>query len=288
MAALQLQMVFQTLRTASVTKAPTMQVSRALPDGQVQPFNVGSVELERVLRIAPHLIPTPYGPKPGFPLHLHHAIISPFLDDLSVQASCSKESPDHLPIELEPVGRDQRDVVSVDPGTDVSKQGESVPIAPLSNNGRRPKARAYFDGSEDPNGRLIFAADQRADLVRLQFTDSNFGDLFMVEAATTGSSFLQPAIHGIPRDLLESSDGRLIDSLDAESSDLIEHSPAMLEAVISGAAVSAESPATTLASESSAFSPAGLVESKTNNYGQRGIGSCPALLFWTEETFHGF
>ena len=62
----------------------------------------------------------------------------------------------------------------------------------------------------------------------------------------------------------------------------------MLEAVIDRAAVPAESPATTLASESAALSPASLVESKTNNDGQRGTGSCQAILIWTAETLHGF
>ena len=132
------------------------------------------------------------------------------------------------------------------------------------------------------------ATNHRSDLIRLQFADSNLGDSLMVEAATPCRSFLQPAIHGVPGNLLDSGDGRLVHTLDAESGDLIEHGSAMLETMIDRAAVSAESPATTLASESSAFSPAGLVESKTNNYGQRGIGSCQALLIWTAETFHGF
>jgi hypothetical protein len=39
----------------------------------------------------------------------------------------------------------------------------------------------------------------------------------MVEATTTGSSFLQPVIHRIPGNLLDSGDGRLVDTLDAES-----------------------------------------------------------------------
>jgi hypothetical protein len=43
MASQQLQMVFPQLRTARMKKAPTTQVGRALPDGQVQSFNVGSI-----------------------------------------------------------------------------------------------------------------------------------------------------------------------------------------------------------------------------------------------------
>jgi hypothetical protein len=102
------------------------------------------------------------------------------------------------------------------------------------------------------------------------------------------SSQRSTVFQGVPGNLLDSGDGRLVHTLDAESGNPIKHSPAMLEVVIDRAAVPAESPATTLASESSAFSPAGLVESKTNNYGQRGLGSCYALLVWAAEKFHGF
>jgi len=244
MASQKLQMIFQPLLSSRVTKAPATQVCRALPDGQVQSFDVGSIQLTRILRIAPHLIPTPSRTQPGFPLHSYHAIVSSFLDDLAIQASCPKETSDDLPIELEPIGSDQRDVVSMGPGAKNSKQGECVAITPLTNNSRRPQARPDFDGSKDPNGRLIFAADQSADLVRLQFADSDLGDPLMVEWATPGRSFLQPAIHGIPGNLLDSGNRRFAHPLDTQSGDLIEYSPAMLEAVIDSHAVPAESPAT--------------------------------------------
>jgi hypothetical protein len=234
----------------------------------------------------PHLIPTPSRTKPGFPLHSDHAIISWFLDDLTIQASSPEESPDDLPIELEPISRDQRDVVSIGAGAKVSKQGACVPIAPLSNNRRRPEARPYFNGSKDPNGRLVFSTDQSADLIGLQIADLDFDDSLMVEQ-TTGGLFL-PVIHRIPGDLLDAGDCRTAHTLDAESVNLIERSSAMLESIIDSAAVSAESPATTLASKTSAFSPAGLVESKTNNYGQRGIGSYQALFIWRADKLHGF
>ena len=44
-----------------------------------------------------------------------------FFGALAVQASCPKESPDNLPIELEAIGSDQRDVVSIGPGAKLSK-----------------------------------------------------------------------------------------------------------------------------------------------------------------------
>src|ERR1019366_3724758 len=106
MASQQLQMIFQSLLPPRMTEASTTKVCRALPDGQVQAFDVGSIELTRILRIAPHLFPTPSRTEAGFPLHSYHVIVSPFLDDLAVYAGCSKESPDNLPIELEAVGGD--------------------------------------------------------------------------------------------------------------------------------------------------------------------------------------
>jgi hypothetical protein len=282
-----LEMIFQPLLPSRMKKAPTTQVYRALPDSQVQPFNVGSIQLTRILRIAPYLIPTPSRAKPGFPLHSYHAIISPFLDDLAVQASCPKESPDNLPIELEPIGRNQRDVVSIGPVAKVSKQAECVPITPLSNNSRRPEARPDFDGSKDPNGRLLFAPDHSADLIGLQFADLDPGDPLMVESTTRGSGPFQPSIHGVPGNLLDSGDGRLVHTLDAESGDFIEHSSAMLEAVIDSATVPAEGPAATLASEATTFAPPSWVESKTNDHSQRWFWLQQTGYVWTAEFLHG-
>ena len=287
MASQQLQMIFQRLRTARVTKAPATQVCRALPDGQVQSFNVGSIQLARILRVSLYLIPAPSRTKPRFSLHFDHAIIPSLLDDLAVQASCPKESPDNLPIELEPIGNDQSDVVSIGPGAKVSKQGECVPITPLSNNSRRPEARAYFDSSKDPNGRLLFATDYGADLIGLQFADPDLGDPLMVESTTGGSSFLQPVIDGVPSDLLDSGDGRLVHTLDTKSGDFIERSAAMLEAVIDTAAVPAESPAATLASKPTALAPPSLVESKTNDHSQRWFCSQQTHDVWTAQFLHG-
>ena len=76
MASEQFEMVFQPFCSPSVAEGSTTEVGRALPDGQVQPFDVGSIQLARILRIAPHLIPTPSRAQPGFPLHSYHAIIS--------------------------------------------------------------------------------------------------------------------------------------------------------------------------------------------------------------------
>ena len=104
-----------------MTKAPATEVGRALPDGQVQPFDIGSIQLARILRGAPHLVPPPCRTNPGFPLHPDDAILSSFLDDLAVQASHSEEAPDDLSIELEAIRRDQRKMTPFGLAAELSK-----------------------------------------------------------------------------------------------------------------------------------------------------------------------
>jgi hypothetical protein len=273
MAPQQFEMIFQPLHSPSVAEGPTMQVGRALPDSQVQPFDVGSVQLAGILRISPRLVPTPCRTDPGFPLHFHHAIFSSFLHDLSVQASHPKESPDNLPIELESVSSDQWEMVSSSPGAEISKQGERVPITPLSDNGRRPEPRPDFDDSEDRNRWMLTATYQRANLVSLQFANYDLGNPLIVESATGGRGLLQPAIHRVPSNLLDSGNRGFIHALDTQRSDFVERSAAMLQAVINRATVPAEGPAAHLASETTAFAPAGWVKAKTNNHSQRGLCS---------------
>ena len=107
-------------------EATTAKVGRALPDGQIQPLDVRSVQLLRILRGTPRPIPPPCRTGPGFPLDLDHTIIPSFLHDLTVQARSPKESSDNLTIELESVGRDQREVASRGPGEHSSRNKVSV------------------------------------------------------------------------------------------------------------------------------------------------------------------
>jgi hypothetical protein len=204
---------------------------------------------------------------------LNHTIIPSFLDDLAEQASDAKDSPNHLPIELESVRSDQGEMTSRRPSAKLSKQSERVAIAASADNRRRPKARPDFDGSEDPDRRMPIATNHSSDLIHLQFADSDLCNLLMVESATGGSGFLQPAIHRVPSNLLDSGNRRFVHSLDAQSGNFIEGSSPMLEAVIDRATVPAESPAAHLASEPTAFAPAGWVKTKTNDHSPRGFCS---------------
>ena len=131
------------------------------------------------------------------------------------------------------------------------------------------------------------ATNHSSDLVHLQFADWDLRDFLLVESATGGGGFLQPAIHRVPGNLLDSGNRGFIHALGAESGDFIEGSSAMLEAVIDSAPVPAERPAAHLASEPTAFAPAGWVETKTNDHSPRGFCSQRTLGISTAETLHG-
>ncbi len=203
---------------------------------------------------------------------MNHAIISSFLDDLAVQASHPDESPDDLPIELESVRGDQRNAVEFHAADAISKQPQRVSVAPSPNNSGRPETRSYLDRNKDPHG-MVFSADHGPHFVGLQLCDLNPSDPSIVESTTQNSGFLQPAIHRVPSNLLDSGNRRFVHSLDAQSGDFIEGSSPMLEAVIDRAPVPAESPAAHLASEPTALAPAGWVKTKTNDHSPRGFRS---------------
>ena len=285
MASQQFEMSFQPFCSLSVAEGSTAEVGRALPDGQVQPFDVGSIQLPRILGSVPRLIPTPGRTNPCSPLHADHAIILSFLDDLAVQASYPEEAPDDLPIELESVSSDQGEIGSRGQIGKFSKQGERVAIAPFANNSRGPEPRPDFDGSKDPNGRMPMASDHSPDFVGLQFADMDLGDPLVVESATGGSGFLQPVINSVPSDLLDSGDRRFVHTLNTKSGDFIESSTAMLKSMIDCSQVSAEGLAAKLASESVVLAPAGCVESKTNSHSQSGFGLWKALAFGQRRRF---
>ncbi len=168
-----------------------------------------------------------------------------------------------------------------------SKQSQGVAITPPPDDRSRPETRPDFNGSEDPNRRMPIPTDHCADLIGLQFADWDLRNPLVGESATGGSGFLQPAIRRVPGNLLDSGNGGFIHALNAESGDFIKRSSTMLESVINSASVPAEGPAAHLASEPTAFTPAGWVETKTNDHSPRGVCSQRTLGIGTAETLHG-
>ena len=249
-----------------------MKEGRALPDGQVQSFDVGSIQFHRILGVAPCLFPPPGCTHAAPPLHFDNAIVPPRLDDLAVQTSCPKNAPDDVVVKLESVRGDQRNSFEFHSARNISKQTERVSVAPSPNHSGRPEPRPDVDRNKDPD-RLLLAAHHRADLIGLQLCDLKSGNPSIIESATGGGGFLQPAIHGVPGNLLDSGNRRFVYTLDAESGDFIERCSAMLQSVIDCSPVPAEGPAAHLASEPTAFAPAGWVKTKTNDHSQRGFCS---------------
>jgi len=134
---------------------------------------------------------------------------------------------------------------------------------------------------------MPIATNHSSDLIHLQFADWDLCNPLIIESATGGSGFLQPAIHRVPSNLLDSGNRGFIHALNAESGDFIKRSSTMLESVINSASVPAERPAAHLASEPTAFTPAGWVKTKTNDHSQRGVCSQRTLGIGTAETLHG-
>ncbi len=287
MATQQFKMIIQSLNSTSMAEGSAVQVSRTTPNRQVQSLDVRGVQLPRILGGAPRFFPSPSGPGSGFSLHAYDSIFSSLLDDLCVQAGYPKDSFHNLSIKLEAISCDQWNPGRFHSGENILEEGERVLITPLSNHGRRPEPRPDFDSSEDPNRRLPSAADHRADLVNLQFTNPDLEDPLMVKATTRCSGLLQPTINSVPSNLFRSSNRGFVYTLDAHRSNFVKSCAPMLEPMIKGTEVLVKSPATTFASESSPFSPSGLVKSETNNHSGRGFGMGSAIFARTTEKFHG-
>jgi len=264
-----------------------MQVSGAQPDGQVQPFDVGSVQLAGIFRISPRLVPSPSRTGSSFPLNAYNSILPPLLDDLTVQTWSPEESSDDLPIELDAIGGDQWKSARFHAGKNILKERERVAITALANNGCGPKTRPKLDGGENPHRRMSMTTHQGANLVGLQLSNRDFGNCLMVESTARSSGLFQPPIHGVPSNLLGSGNRGFIQTLDAQSSNFVEHNAPVLDPMIDGARVRTESFPTTSESKSTTFATAGWVESKTNYHFHRGFRAWQAIHVWTIETFHG-
>jgi hypothetical protein len=223
-----------------------------LSDREVQPFDKGRVQFRGVLGISKHLLQSPVSTDYCSVLDLHNTIVATGFDDLPVQTRGSKDTADDLRIKGESVRGNQRDTFEIRSAEDIPEDGEGVSIASSSHDCRRPKPRPDLDRGEDPNG-LFLVVDDRTDLIRLKLCDRDSIDSSIVEAATRAGSFLEPAMNGIPGDLLYPSNRGLVQALDAEGGDLIEGRATMLESMVWRTGVRAECLPTTSAPVSTAL-----------------------------------
>src|SRR5215471_21607779 len=75
----------------------------------------------------------------------------------------------------------------------------------------------------------------------------------------------QPAVDRIPADVLDAGNTRLVQAFDAESGDLIKSGAAMLKSIVRSPDVGAERVLACSAPISTALSPTGLIETKTDD-----------------------
>jgi hypothetical protein len=100
-----------------------------------------------------------------------------------------------------------------------------------------------------------------------------------------GGAF-EPAIDGIPADLLDTSDRRLIQAFDAEDGDLVEGRATMFESLVRRPGVGAEGLTASLASVSTTPSPFCPVEAVTHDSSGSGFPCQRAVLVCATVTLH--
>ena len=123
-------------------------------------------------------------------------------------------------VELESIRSDQWNMFETHSAGHVLKESQSALVASSPNDCRRPKPRPDLDHGEDPD-RLVLAANNCANLVCLKLGNGDASYFSIIESTTRVGCFFEPASNGIPADSLYSGDCGLIQSLDAESGNLI-------------------------------------------------------------------
>ena len=167
----------------------------------------------------------------------------------------------------------------------IAKETERVAVTPSPDHRRRPEPRPDVDRNEDPDG-LLLATDDRTNLVGLHLLYSQARDPPRVESMTRVGGPFEPAIDGIPGDLLDASDGGLVQAFDAEGGDLIEGRATMLESMVSRPGVRAEGLAASLASVSTTSSPFCPVEAVADDSSGGGFSRQLAVDVCAVETLH--
>ena len=130
--------------------------------------------------------------------------------------------------------------------------------------------------------------DDRANLVCLKLGNGDASYFSIIESTTSGGCLFEPAIDSVPGDSLYASNRGPVQSLDAESGNLIESCTTVLESMVGRAGIGAESFAASAATISTTPPPLGFVESVANNVSGPGYSRVRASLVWTAETLHCF
>jgi hypothetical protein len=276
-AAKQLKVIFETRLPSRVTSRSPAKIRRALSDREIQPFDKGRVQFRGVLGVAQRLFQAPWCADHRSSLDLDNAIIPARLDDLAIETRWAEDATDNSMVKLESVRGDQRETFETHSAGYISEKGESVPVAPSSDDGRWPKPRPDIDRDENPD-RLVLAANNCAELICLKFRNGESYYFFIVEPTTRGGCLFEPAIDSIPADSLYSSDCGLIQTFDAESSNLIKCRTTVLESIVGFTHVQAEGLPANPATVSTALSSVSLVEAVADDVSNSGYSGMRASL----------
>ncbi len=197
-----LEMFFKLLRRTSVGKRSSRKIRRALPDGQIQALDERRIQSRRVLGVVERFFESPCGSQQRSTFDLHDSIIPSRLEHLAVESRWAKDAPYNPLVEIESVGDDQRKALEIHAVGNVANERQSISVASSSSHRRWPEPRPDFDRRENPYG-TRFSADERANLIRLEFLDDESGDPFAVESTTGVRGFLKPARDGVPSNALD-------------------------------------------------------------------------------------
>src|SRR5262249_11452369 len=152
--------------------------------------------------------------------------------------------------------------------------------------GRRPKSGPDLNSCEDPD-RLLFTLSDRSDLVGLKLGGPEPCCFLIVEATAADAGSFQPAINRIPADALDAGNSRLVQAFDAKSGDLIKSGAAMLKSIVRSPGIGTERFLAGLASISTALSPTGLIETKTDDHFRKRLSPMIGSLCSDSGNLHG-
>jgi hypothetical protein len=158
-------------------------------------------------------------------------------------------------------------------------------VASFADDCRRPESRPHLDHREDPD-RLFLASDDCFDFVCLKLYHRESFYFSVVETTAPGSCSFQPAMNRIPGDSLDSSNGRLVQTLDAEGGDFIKGSVPVLESIIRCPGRRAECLPTSSALVATTLPAPSRVEAVANDGSDVASSRGRTMLVGTAETLH--
>ena len=176
-----LEMFVELLLRSSMGERSPGQIGRALPDGQVQPFNERRVQCRGVFGVIERVFESSRSSVNGPSFDLDDAIVPSRLEHLAVESCGAENATNDLLVEIESVGDDQGKFREIHPVSNVAQESEGVSVAPPSRHCRWPEPRPDFDRDEDPRW-LRFAAGEGANLVDLELLDGESSDRSPVES----------------------------------------------------------------------------------------------------------